>query len=304
MEIHQLEYVLAVATYNSFTRAAESQNVSQSSLSQQIRKLEDELGVNLFSRTTRSVQLTPAGAEFITYAKRILSEIDKARQSILEYTSYERGHLTLGVMPVIGYYNLTPMLSYFQRNFPGVKLNLLEAECKDLLELLHSAKIDAAIVSINKPDTHIQFYHLRKDHMVLVTNKHHPFASRLSVELKELGNEKLITPPINSGHYQDFFNACLSIGFQPKPLMHCSQVATILDLVREDLGITVLASCVAAGVDSPSLATISLKPTIKRKVSLAIRKSDTSLPIIKVFVKFVHQWIHTLDIYKNKFNGN
>ena len=207
-------------------------------------------------------------------------------------------------MPVIGYYNLTPMLSYFQRNFPGVKLNLLEAECKDLLELLHSAKIDAAIVSINKPDTHIQFYHLRKDHMVLVTNKHHPFASRLSVELKELGNEKLITPPITSGHYQDFFNACLSIGFQPKPLMHCSQVATILDLVREDLGITVLASCVAAGVDSPSLATISLKPTIKRKVSLAIRKSDTSLPIIKVFVKFVHQWIHTLDIYKNKFNGN
>ena len=93
MEIHQLEYVLAVATYNSFTRAAESQNVSQSSLSQQIRKLEDELGVNLFARTTRSVQLTPAGAEFITYAKRILSEIDKARQSILEYTSYERATL-------------------------------------------------------------------------------------------------------------------------------------------------------------------------------------------------------------------
>jgi len=125
MEIHQLEYIVAVETYRSFTKAAESKNVSQPSLSHQIKKLEDELGVNLFIRTTRSVQLTPAGAEFVSHAKRILSEIYKARQNILEFSSYERGHLTVGIMPAISYYNLTPMLTAFKRDFPGVKLNLL-----------------------------------------------------------------------------------------------------------------------------------------------------------------------------------
>jgi len=293
MEIHQLEYVVAVETYRSFTRAAESKNVSQSSLSQQIKKLEDELGVNLFVRTTRSVQLTPAGAEFVLHAKRILSEINKTRQSILEFSSYERGHLTIGIMPVISYYNLIPMLATFKKNFPGVKLNLIESECEGLYNLLRSAKIDAAIFSLAKNDQQFKHYELQKEQLVLVVNKNHPFASKLSIELKELENEKLITPPVDSGNYQDFLQACLSIGFEPKVLMHCSQIATIADLVRGELGLAILASCVARSINDPNIAIIPITPTINRKIYLAVRKDDSLMPILKVFVKFACQWVYT-----------
>ena len=118
MEMHQLEYVLAVAKYNNFTRAAEEIRTSQSSLSQQIGKLENELGISLFMRTTRSVQLTPAGAEFVTHAKRIMAEVAKARLCINEYVSIEKGNLTLGVIAVVGHSNIPKLIVSFQNNFP------------------------------------------------------------------------------------------------------------------------------------------------------------------------------------------
>ena len=90
MEMHQLEYVLAVAKYQNFTRASEVLKTSQSSLSQQIIKLENELGISLFVRTTRSVQLSPAGEEFVKHARRIMSEVIEARRCIYEYTSFEK----------------------------------------------------------------------------------------------------------------------------------------------------------------------------------------------------------------------
>ncbi|SHM80491.1 DNA-binding transcriptional regulator, LysR family [Caldanaerovirga acetigignens] len=292
MEIHQLEYVVAVETYRNFTRAAEAKNISQSSLSQQIKKLEEELGINLFVRTTRSVELTPAGAEFIVHAKRILSEINKARQSVQKFSSFERGTLSIGIMPAISYYNLIPILTNFQKKFPGVKLNLLEKECEELNWLLHSGKIDAAILSLNKHDSQTHYYTLKEEKLVSLINKKHPLASKLFVEVKDLENEKLITPPINSGNYQDFLKACLANGFTPNILMHCSQIATITNLIRDEFGIGILASCVAESVKDPNIAVVPIIPTINRKVYLAVRKEDKMLPLLKVFIKFAHQWIY------------
>ncbi|MCR4429637.1 MAG: LysR family transcriptional regulator [Tepidanaerobacteraceae bacterium] len=299
MEIHQLEYVLAVATHQSFTRAAEKLNVSQSSLSQQISKLEKELGVNLFLRTTRAVQLTPAGAEFCIHARKILSEISLTRQSINEYSSYERGSIALGVMPVIGYYKLHRLVASFKKNFPGIDLNLLEAECEDLLQMLHDSKIDAAILSQTNSDPHFQFYPLITDKMVVVTDNLHPISHEKSVNIASLANENFIVPPPNSGNYQDFRNACCAAGFEPKILLHCSQVETILGLVSEGLGISVLAYPVAVKSASTGLSILSLEPTIFRKIFLAIHKNENNNPAIKVFIKFSCQWINI----KNTHNG-
>ena len=126
MEMHQLEYVLAVAKYQNFTRASEVLKTSQSSLSQQIIKLENELGISLFVRTTRSVQLSPAGEEFVKHARRIMSEVIEARRCIHEYTSFEKGNLTVGIIPVVGHYRLPNLLSSYKKSFPRVILNLLE----------------------------------------------------------------------------------------------------------------------------------------------------------------------------------
>ncbi len=302
MEMHQLEYVLAVAKHLSFTRAAEEIKTSQSSLSQQISKLENELGTMLFVRTTRSVKLTPAGEEFVVHANRIMSEVNEARRCIHEYVSFEKGHISLGIVPVIGHYRIPSLLASFQKKFPGVKLSLLEEQCEELLRKLHSSKIDGAFVQHISPDPSFQFYPLETDKMVLVTSDRHPLAPRKSVDLKELQHEDFIVTPPTCGHHIDFHNACQAAGFEPNIIMTCSSVKTILGLVYEELGVTVLSSYVAEMEWRPGITIISLTPTINRKIVLALQKNVDIQPALKVFVKFTSQWVNTQ--YNGSNNGS
>lgn len=274
--------------------------ISQSSLSQQISKLEGELGVNLFVRTTRSVKLTPAGEEFVAHVKRIMSEVSEARRCICDYVSIVKGRLSLGIIPVIGYYNIPNLLATFKSNFPGIKLSLLEEQCEELLRMLLSSEIDAALVQRTISDIHLQYIPLVQDRMVVVVYDRHPFAARKSVELKELGNENLITTPPISGHYYDFKNACHSIGIKPNIIVTCSQVRTILGLVREEVGITVLSSRVAALDMTPGLTAVPLMPAINRKIVLAVPRDVSLSPTLKVFVKFASEWAKANnDVIKN-----
>lgn len=291
MEMHQLEYVLAVAKYNNFTRAAEEIKISQSSLSQQINKLESELGTSLFVRTTRSVRLTPAGTEFVVHARRIMAEVSEARRSIQEHVSIVKGELTLGTLAVIGDYNLPNLIKSFQDNFPGIKMHIVEEQCEELLAMLHSSKIDAAFVQIARPNNQFVFHPLIHDRMVVVVSSHHPLANRGSVDIKELKNEKFILTPPTSGHYHDFHSACMAEGFEPNIILSCAIVKTMLSFVREEIGITVLSSKVALSEKDPSMRVIGLTPTIPRRISLATRKSSDTPPTLKMFLKFTAQWL-------------
>lgn len=291
MELHQLEYVLAVAKYGGFTRAAEEINTSQSALSQQIGKLEHELGVNLFLRTTRSVQITPAGKQFMTYAERILGDVSDARRCIEEYLSEGKGPLLLGIMPAIGYYKIPHLLSSFQKLYPEVSLGICEDQCCELLHLIREAKIDAALIHYHGSNPHFQFRKLSTDFMVVVISKDHPLAAQESVDLLELQNENFIIPPPNSGHYTLFHNVCLSMGFVPKIYLTCSSVRSIMGLVRENLGISVLSAGVAQLDRTPDLKILTLTPAIPRNIVLALPQNTDLSPPLKAFAKYADQWV-------------
>lgn len=293
MQLHQLEYVLAVSKYHSFTRAAEEIKVSQSSLSQQIITLEKELGITLFKRTTRSVSLTSAGQDFVTHAMRIMSEVSATHQCIQEYVSVDKGHLTVGIIPIVGYYSIPKLLAAFNKDFPGITLSLIEYQDDELLEMLNSSKLDAAIVQHVILDSPFQYFPLYTDKMVFLASRKNPLAFRKSVELSELKDEKFIITPLASGHHHDFKKACLSAGFEPKILMTCSSVETMLGLTCEDIGVTVLSSMVATYTPLDSrLSLLELTPTIERKIYLAIQKSVNVSPALKLFVKYTAQWVN------------
>lgn len=295
MQLHQLEYVLAVARHHSFTRAAEEINVAQSSLSQQISNLEKELGVHLFIRTTRSVYLSAAGKEFVEHAMRIMKEVSVAQQCIQEYVSMDKGYLAVGIIPVVAHYSIPKLLADFNKEFPGVKVSLIESQDEELLDMISSSKLDVAIVQHEDNDSAFQYFPLYADSMVLLTSKHHPLAFRKTVDLKELREENFIITPPTSGHHHDFEKACHTAGFKPNVLMTCSSVKMIMDLTVEDLGISVLSSRVALtmGYDSSQISILSLTPTIKRRIHLAIPKNINMSPALKVFVKYAAQWINT-----------
>lgn len=299
MEIHQLEYVLAVANHKSFSRAAEEIKISQPSLSQQIFKLENELGTNLFVRTTRCVNLTPAGREFISHARNIMSELNQARHCIQEYATIKKGHLSFGALSVLGYYNIPKLVSSFQCKYPGIKLNIFEGKCEELLNMLHCTKIDAAFVQITKPDDRFRLYKIITDVNVLVTNHAHPFANRLSVSLEELKNEKFILSPATSGQYQDFYSSCQEADFVPNVVLKCSVVKTKLGFVREGLGVTILSSNVAAAECDAGIKIIPITPAIQSEIALVTRNSANLPPTLKLFLDFASQWLKTPNSAKN-----
>src|ERR1700756_90929 len=151
MEVHQLRYFCAVAESGNFTRAAEATRVAQPSLSQQIHKLEDELGAKLFDRLPRSARLTQFGKAFLPKAQAILRQIGEARLEIREMASAESGEVVLGVIPTIAPYLLPDLLSSFSRKHLGVRINVMEEITPTLLERLHQGTLDLALLALPVP---------------------------------------------------------------------------------------------------------------------------------------------------------
>lgn len=290
MELHQLEYVVAIAKFHSFTKAAADINTTQPLLSQQIKKLENELGVRLFERTTRNVELTSAGGAFLLHAQKVLGEVAQSRHTVRNYLDAATGSIRLGVLPVIGHYGLTSLIADFQRQFPGVRMEFVEGKCSKLLAMLSGSSISAAFLSEADAPVPVDSYTLVKNHLVLVTSILHPIAKRQSVDIASLSNEKFIIADADSGLYGGFIKACQNAGFEPDILYYCNQVETQLELVREGLAVTVLSSKAASRYNYCDLAIIGLEPEVLQKISLVTLPKACFDPAIKVFVKFALDW--------------
>src|SRR6267154_13178 len=145
MEMQQLRYVVAVARTGNFSRAAEQCHVAQPSLSQQIQKLEEELGERFFDRLTREAKLTPHGEAFLRHAVRILEEVDAAKRDASDAHELLRGSLTIGVLPTIAPYLLPAAMREFTEKFPGVEIEVLEDTTARLLRAAQRYEIDFAL---------------------------------------------------------------------------------------------------------------------------------------------------------------
>lgn len=239
MEIHQLEYVLEVAKQRHFTRAADEINVVQSSLSQQIAKLEDELGVKLFERTTRCVNLTPAGVEFVQHAKRILADLEKAKESMLLYGGMLRGTLHIGVIASLESIDFVNIVTSFRTLYPGMVVNIIQQGSHKLIEMLRMNIVDIAFLTMPVHMEHqdIEFTHLGTDEFVLVTKKEHPFVKRKYIDLIEAENENFVFHHKDESIYHICLVACNNAGFQPKIVCQSSHSPTSLALINAGIGV-------------------------------------------------------------------
>lgn len=299
MEIHQLEYILAVEKYKSFSLAADEICLSQSTLSHSVRKLEEELGVKIFERTTRSVQPTPAGAQFLIFAKRILGEIKRARQVMLEYNNLERGNIVIGTIPNIGYLGLTGLIASFQKAYPGIHLEIRDGNSDELIKWLQTAEIDAALLTHiynEQVERAIDFYPLMSDEVVLITHHAHPLAKKKKMDLSEASKEKFLSIKPRYGMRSLCEQACYEAGFEPNILYESSQVETICGLVAEGLGVALLTSRVVKFMRRSGIAVIRLDKKIKRTTAIAIPRAPDLDSIVVAFRDFTLQWIKTKNM--------
>lgn len=148
MEFRQLRYVCAVAETGNFSRAAERCRIAQPSLSQQVLKLEKDLGARLFDRLGRSVRLTEAGRAFVAHARSILEEIEAARSSVADQNADLRGTVVVGVIPTVAPYLIPSYAAAFAKKYPDARLRIVEETTSLLVEGLRDLSIDVAILAL------------------------------------------------------------------------------------------------------------------------------------------------------------
>lgn len=240
MEFQQLKYACAIAETGSFSRAAERCQVAQPSLSQQILKLEEDLGTKLFDRLGRSVRLTEAGRAFIPHARAILAGMEAARTSVADKQADVRGSVSVGVIPTIAPYLMPRYTAAFARKFPEAKLRIVEETTPVLVENLRDLSIDFAILALPLRHKDFDYFPVLTEPLFAVLPKDHPRADAESLALKDLRKESFVM--LRDGHcFRDLsLAACTHARITPNIAFESGQFSSLLGMVAAGVGVSLV----------------------------------------------------------------
>lgn len=248
MELRQLRYFCAVAETASFSRAAQKTHVSQPSLSQQIQKLEQELGVRLFDRLARTVRLTEPGRSFLPRARNILHEVEAASSNIQEHATEIGGAVTLGVIPTVAPYFLPWRLAVFSRKYPAVRVSVVENITSHLLGELRAGGVDLAVLALPLSARAHEFisFPVVTEKLFAALPKRHPLAKRSRVWLTDLKDEPFLL--LRDGHcFRDTaIGLCKQARMHPKVVFESGQFSSILSMVGAGMGVSIVPSMAVA----------------------------------------------------------
>ena len=272
MELRHLRYFLAVADARSFTGAAEQLHMTQPTLSQQVKQLEQIVGTVLFERRTKEVELTAAGRLFKPYCERILKEIAQSKLAISELKGLMRGTLHMAVFHSYSHSMLPPIMSEFALRYPGVHVTARLVPRSEMERDLVNAELDMAVAYIASDNEHIVAERLFDEELVLVIGSKHPLAGHTSMPMRELAKLPLVllTPEFGARQFVDRFFS--ENHLHPHVVLQLNAIEPILATTR-DSG---LASVLAAGaiVEPAGLHIVRLtEPQPKRTVGILWRRN-------------------------------
>jgi LysR family transcriptional regulator, hydrogen peroxide-inducible genes activator len=240
MELHQLRYFSAVADTASFSRAAEKCHVSQPSLSQQILKLESELGGRLFDRLGRSVRLTELGAAFLPRARTVLHELANAKDELTERLQSESGPVVIGAIPTIAPYWLPSRLAAFSRKFPKVHLTIAEEITPVLLDRIRAGSVDLAVLALPIRGHEFETHPLFTERLFAALPKNHQLARRPALQLSDLRSDPFLF--LRDGHcFRDTaVAACDRARLDPRVVFESGHLSSLLAMVGAGMGVSLV----------------------------------------------------------------
>ncbi len=296
MNLQQLRYAVALADAQSFTKAAVNEYVVQSALSQQLRKLEDELGVALFERTTRTVAPTPAGEALLPLMRQVLAGIDQIKFGAQSLSGTIAGRLTVGMMEVPSEsLDVAALMATFHTRYPEVSVTLRSGGSDLLIDAVRDRKLDVAIVGSNLPSTtgRLTFTELFVESLVAVLPAGHALAGGGAVHLDQLASLPFIDFPPGYGlrHETDrgFANVARRVAFE------VTRVDEVIHFVRRDLGVALLPESVAVSRvgDDPALVLRPVAGTdLYRQVNLVAPTEALRSAASQAFIGCVDDHIH------------
>lgn len=239
MELRQLQYAVQIAAEKNFSRAAEKLHIAQPSLSQQLSKMEKELGVLLFQRSTNSVELTYAGSQFVEKAQRILDTVEQLRKEMEDISQMRKGKLVVGSLPITGSHILPLVLPVFQSRYPEIEIVLTEDTSAHLEELTAQGKTDLSMLSLPLLDSSLSCEVLFEEEVCLAVPPSHPLSHTpdANVALEQLADEPFIVLKRGQGFRQIAVDLCAQAGFAPKIVFESSNIETVQSLVAAGMGV-------------------------------------------------------------------
>jgi DNA-binding transcriptional LysR family regulator len=244
VELRQLEHFVAVAQDCHFTRAAKRLHIAQSGLSASIRSLERELGAPLFLRSTRQVQLTPAGQALLVEARRALAASSAAKDAVAAVQGLLRGSLSIGSLQCLPALHLPALLAGFVSAHPGLDVSLRQGGSGELTDLVRAGRLDVAFVSrparpLYAPEE-VVVAELDREPLVLACVPDHPLAAREEVKLQDLANERFVDFPADWGTRDLADRVLAEAGVERRVALEATDVHSLLDLVAIGLGVALV----------------------------------------------------------------
>ncbi len=248
MELRDLRSFVAVAQHRNFSRAAEALHVSQPALSEQIRKLEDELGAPLFERTSRGARLTDAGEALLPQARSVLAQADVAAEAVRSVAHGVAGTLTLGFIDSAALAILPPLIRHFAQRYPGVKLRLRELGTRQQIEAVERGEIDVGIVRGPVWNPQLAGRRIATESLFVALPAGHRLAGASTITLSALREDGFITYPPERGAalYEETLRLCHTAGFEPRIVQVASEISTICAMVAAGLGVAIVPSSARA----------------------------------------------------------
>ncbi|MEA2726896.1 MAG: hypothetical protein QOF70_1371 [Acetobacteraceae bacterium] len=288
--IRQIQCFLQVASLGSFTRAAEKMHTAQPGLSQQVRDLETELGIRLFDRTTRRVELTEGGTEFRNIAAKIIEDLESAVRNAHELAERKRGRVVVAAPPLLAAAVVPRAIADFRGKFPGVEVRLIDARTDQIIEYVRSGQVDCGIGTFHAGEEGISSTLLARDSLMVFCASNHPLARRRTVNWRELDGLPLITLTRDSG-----IRLLVEVGFETAqirlvPAYEVAQITTALAMVVAGLGIAVLPTYAWTGAPATKISAVALEPRITRDIAMITRMGRSITPAVSAFARFLAKY--------------
>lgn len=304
MTITQLQYVLAVAEYKNFTYAAEKCFVTQPTLSMQIQKIEEELGIQIFDRTKKPIQLTEIGEKIVNQAKNIVNEADRIQDIVQHQKGFIGGEFRLGIIPTIMPTLLPMFLNNFIKKYPKVKLIIEELNTDEIISKLNNGHLDAAIAATPLNEEKIKEVVLYFEPFVAYIPENHSNYSKNELEISDLNLDEILL--LQDGHcFRDgILNLCKNIGSSTDTnnfQLESGSFETLIKLADEGLGITLLPFLHTLDLNEKNRCKLRQfkEPKPAREVSLIYPKTELKIHIIDALRSTISGVVKGAIVFQN-----
>ncbi|KAF0817610.1 Transcriptional regulator CidR, LysR family [Bacillus sp. ZZV12-4809] len=259
MDIRHLEYFAEVAQHLSFTKASQTLHVTQPSISKAIKNLEGELGVPLFYRSSKQLELTDAGKAVLINAKKVLEAFQNLTLELTDLMELKGGEIKIGIPPIVGAAFFSKLISQYKEKFPLIEIKLTEVGTKKIKKGVEDGTLDIGLIcTVPAHGSSFEIIKVLKDPLMLIIHREHRLASKTEVHFSELAKEPFILYRKDFTLYDLIIEECLKSGFQPNIVCESSQKDFLLGMVEGKLGVTMLPSKICKNINCHDLVVLPI----------------------------------------------